>query len=241
METRPRNQGNRTAAAIGGLLIVFGVLSLLGNFILDLTGLMWAAALAAGAVVVYGIYLSDRSQWWLQIPAYVLLALAGLIGLTVLNILQDEWIASYVLFAIGLPFLYVYARHPRDWWPLIPAYTMAAIGTMVALISLGILNDLLIPAYVNLAIALPFLFVYLRNRRNWWALIPGGIMAAIGLSFLAGAGAFNLLVPAILIAGGVFLLARQFLGGAAPSAPATEPMTGPAADKAPETDKEREK
>jgi hypothetical protein len=297
MESRPSNQSNRAAMMVGGLLIFFGVLSLLGNVLPFFGGLVWAGVLAAGAVVVYGMYLTDRSQWWLLIPAYAMFVLGtmlALIGLGVLRdewiatfvllaiglpflyvyarnprnwwavipayamfvlgtmlaliglgVLRDEWIATFVLSAIGLPFLYVYARNPRNWWALIPAYTMLAIGTMVGLIGLGLLNDLLIPAYVNLAIALPFFVVFVRDRNNWWALIPGGIMGVIGMGFLAGSGAFNLLVPAVLILGGLFLLARQFIGGRAAervgSTPTPQPMTGPAADKAPEAEKIEEK
>src|SRR5690606_41960036 len=51
----------------------------------------------------------------------------------------------------------------------------------------------IVGAYVMFAIALPFLYVYLRNRENWWALIPGGIMLTIGVGLLAGA--FEIIIP----------------------------------------------
>ena len=84
------------------------------------------------------------------------------------------------------PFLIVFLSNTEQWWALIPTYVMAAIGLMVGLIGLGILSDLLIPAYVMFAIALPFFVVYLRDTKQWWALIPAGIMTAIGILIMAG-------------------------------------------------------
>ncbi len=228
----PRSLSARPAAIVGGLLILLGLFTLLDNFVPWVSGLMWAAALALAGVLVYGVFLSDRNNWWLQIPAYVLWAVAGLIVIATLNLLRGEWIASYVLYAIGLPFLVVYVRNTENWWALIPAYVMAAIGTMIGLIGLRVLNDLLIPAYIMFAIAAPFLFVYLRNPRNWWALIPGGIMSLIGFGFFMGSGVFQVVVPVVLIAGGLLLIARQFFGGG-PVRP-ERPRTGPEADRPPE-------
>jgi hypothetical protein len=38
-----------------------------------------------------------------------------------------------------------------------------------------------IGAFVLWAIGIPFIVVYLVNRKNWWALIPGGALIAIGV------------------------------------------------------------
>ena len=61
-----------------------------------------------------------------------------------------------------------------------------------------------------IAIALPFFVVYIRDRRQWWALIPGGILAIIGLSFLVAEGAFAFLGAAILFLAGAWILVRAF-------------------------------
>jgi threonine/homoserine/homoserine lactone efflux protein len=65
------------------------------------------------------------------------------------------------------------------------------VGVMVGLIGLGVLDDLLIPTYVMFAIAIPFFVVYARDTKQWWALIPGGIMVVIGLSFLVAEAMFR--------------------------------------------------
>jgi hypothetical protein len=87
---------------------------------------------------------------------------------------------------------------------------LLAIGVMVGLLGLGVLTDLLVPAYVMLAIAIPFFVVYVRNPKQWWALIPGGILAAIGLSFLIAEAAVQYVAPVALVIVGVWILVRQF-------------------------------
>jgi len=149
---------NTRSLVWGSLLIILGALLVLEQFT-ELAAWVWVAGLIVAGLAMFGIYLSDRSQRWTLIPAYVLLA----------------------------------------------------VGLMVALITGGVLVDLLVPAYVMFAIAIPFFVVYVRNREQWWSLIPGGIMAVIGLSFLLAEGAFQYIAPAVVIVVGVGILARVFL------------------------------
>jgi len=81
---------------------------------------------------------------------------------------------------------------------------------MVGLLGLGVLTDLLVPAYVMFAIAIPFFVVYVHNTKQWWALIPGGILAIIGLSFLIAEAAVQYVAPVALVIVGVWILVRQF-------------------------------
>ncbi len=194
----------------GGLLIVFGGLLLIQVYT-PLNEWIWAGVLTLCGLAILGLYYTDRSEWSLLIPAYVMFAIAGLLVFVTTGFLRDEMVAFYVLTVIGLPFLYVFFRNRENWWALIPAYVLFAVGLMVALIGVGILNDLLIPAYVMFAIAIPFIVVYVRNPKNWWALIPAGVMAIIGLSFFAASSALQFIGPAVLILIGVWILARQFL------------------------------
>lgn len=218
-----KTQSMRQGIVWGGLLILLGAVLLVEAFT-DLSAWAWVAMLTAGGLGAFGVYLTDRSEWALLIPAYVLWAIAGLVTLIELNILQDPFIATYVLTAIALPFLVVFLRNRDQWWALIPAYVLLAVGVMVGLIGQGVLDDLLIPAYVMFAIAIPFFVVYVRNPKQWWALIPGGIMAVIGLSFLIAEAAVQYVAPVALVLVGVWILVRQFTR--------KEPV-GPEADQSP--------
>ncbi len=204
-----KSQTRRQGLVWGGLLILLGAVLLVEAFT-DLTAWTWIVTLAAGGLGVFGVYLTDRSEWALLIPAYVLWAVAGLVALIELNILRDESIATYVLAAIALPFLVVFLRDHSQWWALILAYVLLAVGVMVGLLGLGVLTDLLVPAYVMFAIAIPFFVVYVRNTKQWWALIPGGILAIIGLSFLIAEAAVQYVAPVALVIVGVWILVRQF-------------------------------
>ena len=256
MKQQSRNQ----ALVWGGLLIIFGVVGLVESFT-DLTPWAWVAILAITGFAIFGVFLSDRSEWWPLIPTYVLWAIAGLLALVELNVLRDQFLPTYVLCTIALPFLVVYLRDRAQWWALIPAYVLIAvaalvflsetallrdtfqatfvltaialpflvaylrdraqwwalipayvllsIGVMVLLQELGILSDFLVPAYVMFVIAIPFFVVYIRNPKQWWPLIPGGIMAAIGLSFLM-VEAFQYVFPVLVILVGFLILIRSF-------------------------------
>jgi hypothetical protein len=70
-----------------------------------------------------------------------------------------------------------------------------------------------VPAYILLVIALPFFVVYARNPREWWPLIPGGILGVIGGAFLLGAGFASYVGAAAMILGGLFILLRPLLSG----------------------------
>jgi hypothetical protein len=166
--------------------------------------------LAAVGVPFLIVYLRNRTEWWPLIPTYVLFTIGLMIGLIGIGLLKDEAIATFVLWAIALPFLVVFVRDTSQWWALIPTYVLGAIGLMVGLIGSGLLYDLLIPAYVMFAIAIPFFVVYLRNSGHWWALIPAGIMSVIGLSFFIAEAAVSYIGPVILIAAGVWIVVRQF-------------------------------
>ena len=224
-----KSQARRQGLVWGGLLIFFGVMALLEAYT-DLSAWVWVAILAAAGLGVFGIYLTDRSQWGLLIPAYVLWAVALMVALITLNVLRDEFIATYVLATIALPFLVAFLHDRSQWGLLVPAYVLLAVGVMIGLIGRGVLSDLLIPSYVLFAIAIPFFVVYARDPKQWWPLIPGGIMAVIGLIFLIAEAAVQYVAPAVLVLVGVWILVRQFTRRE-PTEPETPAPSGLEADE----------
>jgi uncharacterized membrane protein HdeD (DUF308 family) len=205
MNTQSKNSG----LVIGGLLIVFGVLALVETF-LDIGPWVWVAVLVVGGLAVYAVYATNRTEKWMLVISYAMLAVAGLITLITLDVLADSYVATYVLLSIALPFFAAFLFDRTRWGFLIPAYVLSVVAVMVPLIELGVLDDLMIPAYVLFAIAIPFFVVYLRNNRNWWALIPGGILAVVAIGFLIAEAAVEYIFGAVLILAGVVIVIRQF-------------------------------
>ena len=203
-------RNNKQNLVWGVLLVLFGVISLIElNLDVNIGTWGWVLILATAGLVILGIYLTDRSNVSILIISYSLFATALMIALIDLNWLQDEFIATYVLAVIAFPFILGFLRSGRTQWGLlIPAYVLLAVGIMVGLIGLGVLRNLLIPAYVMIAISLPFFAGYYRNRSNGGLLIPGGITAFIGISFLMVSAA-RFIGPIVLIALGAWILVRQ--------------------------------
>lgn len=216
-------RSGRAGAVWGGFFIILGGVLLLEEFV-DLSAWVWVAFLAGTGLAVYGLYAMDRSEKGLLIPSYVLLAIAGMIALLELDILRDDAVAVFVLSVVALPFLFRYLRNRKAWGLLIPAYVLFAVAGLIGLESLGIFGGDTEVSYIMFAIALPFLFVYARNNsKNWWALIPGGIMAIIGLAFLLTADLAQYIGPGIIILFGVWILARSFFQPQAPKVAAPSP------------------
>lgn len=113
-----------------------------------------------------------------------LLVLGGIaLLLENLHVLRIEGLVWAVILAVaGLVFLSEYISNPSQWWPLIPGISLLAIA-------LAILLDFIFPSlghyfsgFIILAgIGLSFLLVYLKDRTNWWAVIPAGVMGTLGV------------------------------------------------------------
>ena len=192
----------------GGLLILFGALGV-AESLFGVNIWLWVICIAVGGFGVYAYYATDRNEKSLLIISYAMLSVSLMVALIELNILQGTAIAALVLLYIALPFIYGYFKSGRTLWGLlIPAYALLAVALMLLLIETGVLHGILIAAFVNFAVALPFFYTYFRNKKQWWALIPGGVTAAVALSFLLVDSA-SFFGPAILIVAGVWVLLHQ--------------------------------
>ncbi len=194
----------------GGVLIYFGAVALIDSFF-NLSPWIWVGVLLIAGLFPAIVFWPERQQWAYFIPTYVFWAIASLLIVVLANIIPGEAIATYVLAAIGVPFIIGYLRDRKNWGLLIPAYVLFVIGIMVGLIGLGWLVNFLIPAYVMFAIAIPFFTVYVLNAKNWWALIPAGIMSVIGLGFLLATPAARLIVPLALVGVGIWIIIQQVI------------------------------
>lgn len=202
-----QSKDTRNAVVGGGLLLLFGALLLIQEFV-EISSWIWVAVLIASGLGVYGVYSIAREEAWMLILSYVLLAVGTMIALVTGDILEDAFIATYVLAVIALPFIFAYFRGDRtNWGLLIPAYVLIAVSVMVPLLETETLTDTTIPAFVMFAIALPFLVVFIANTKQWWALIVGAILALVGVSLLVASDLAEYVTPValILVGGGILV------------------------------------
>lgn len=90
------------------------------------------------------------------------------------------WASIMALASAG--FLAVFVGNRQHWWALIPGMTLAGIAALIFLGELapGIAN-VLGGALILGSISLSFWVIYLLDRENWWAVIPGGTLATLAL------------------------------------------------------------
>ena len=198
-------KGKIGSIIFGAILIGAGLLFLASNLNLipQLAAPLWAIVFGVVAISFLGVYLFEGyTEWGWLFPAFILGGVAAIIYLGE-NGQSGPLLGSLILWCVGAPFLVAFLIKPKaNWWALIPAWVMAAIGILV-LISDQVQGEW-VAIYILMAVALPFLFVFLWNRRNWWALIPAfSILIPVFIIFLTMYGspqyvaAFVLLISAL--------------------------------------------
>ena len=100
------------------------------------------------------------------------LILMGVLSLVDRSIELSPWAWSAALASAGLAAFGLYLADRSDRPMLLLAYVFWAIAGLIALVVPDLLRDEAVAFYVLLAIALPFIVVFVRNRAQRWALIP---------------------------------------------------------------------
>ena len=77
---------------------------------------------------------------------------------------------------------------------IITGIVLMTVGVMLLLDQLGVVeSSAYVPALIFAAVGMVFIFLFIRNRGNWWAAIPGsvflGLAAVIAATQLTGGGA----------------------------------------------------
>jgi hypothetical protein len=116
-----------------------------------------------------------------------------------------------VLFGLGgLAFLSVFVGDRTHWWAVIPGFTLLGLAGLIAWGVYGPSTAESWGATFFLGgISLSFWVIYLTNRENWWAIIPGGVLLTIAL--VAG---LSSAVESGVVIGGVFFLGLALTFGA---------------------------
>ena len=85
----------------------------------------------------------------------------------------------------GIIFLAVFIYDRTNWWAIIPGIFLLSIATVIALdYFVPDVSDSIGGSIVTGGIGLGFLGVYFVDRRNWWTIIPAGVMLTIAVAIL---------------------------------------------------------
>ena len=166
------------AGVFGGLAVTTGLA--LAHF--DTAAI--ASPLFVGLLIPFAAaYLLDRSRnWWALIPGGMMVFLALV---TLFADSQGEWIGSLFLFLIALSFFIVYLTKQTRKWALLVAYILAVLG-IAPIMSTTSEGGPYYGAVFLLAVALPFLYIYVTFPNRWWALIPATVLIALSVITVGG-------------------------------------------------------
>lgn len=174
---------NRSSLFWGILLIVFGGLALAQQmgYLDQLPDSAWVWIFGLISLVGLVAYLvSGFKEWGWLFPFGIFGGLAITIGLVVSGY-DNPAMASPLFFGLLIPFGAAYLLdRSKNWWALIPGGVMLFLALVLLMADNA--GGEWIGAMFLFMIGLPFLVVYLNNRtKNWWALIPGGVMLFLAL------------------------------------------------------------
>lgn len=103
---------------------------------------------------------------------------------------------------LGVIFLVTFFADRRQWWGLIPGCILLGLALVMVNTENHFITDQQAGGLFLFSIGLPFLLIYLLDRRMWWALIPGGVLSVLALiTFVSGGAASGQLIAAILFFG----------------------------------------
>ncbi len=110
-------------------------------------------------------------------------------GLLAANSFGDEVTGPTVLFLFALCFSVLAAWSRKNQWAIIPAGFFASLGLVTTLEILTPESEATGLIFMFL-LAATFIAFAILSKKNWWAIIPGGIFASVGLT-----AALDILVP----------------------------------------------
>lgn len=119
-----------------------------------------------------------RRAFGIFILAIGLLLLLQSRGIIVGDFNNIVW--AVLLGMTGAFFTARFVSNREHWWWLVPGISLIglAIGNLAELIPN--VGALLSGFFATAGIGFAFILIYLNNRINWWALIPGGVLVSMG-------------------------------------------------------------
>lgn len=127
-------------------------------------------------------------HWWRVIAGLLIILVGSVLLLEQFDLiaLDERFLGTVALFIGAGIFLALWFSNTKQWWPLIPGLLMLS-GAVSNLLAMFNLPEALTSLIGLLGGALPFFYIFSLNRKaNWWALIPGGILALVGVATIVG-------------------------------------------------------
>ncbi len=93
-------------------------------------------------------------------------------------------LTAFLLGILALLFLITFVSDRRQWWALIPGSILLGLTLLIFNDQNHFLTSAQAGALFIFSIGLPFLLIYLVDRRMGWALIPGGVLSMVALIVL---------------------------------------------------------
>jgi len=194
----------------GGVMLFLALTTLL----VDSTGGEWVGALFLFMIALsfFVVYLNNSTRTWALLVAYI----TGVLGIAPLMSMGGRDAAYFgpiFLFAVALPFFYVYFRSPENWWAIIPAGSVTIVAVIAAAAIAGLINDggrggFVTAGYVNAilmsGLAATFAVVWLRHARPW-AKIVTTVLAVMAVASVLFASSSQILWPVAIIVVGIYL------------------------------------
>ena len=189
----------------GGVMLFLALTTLF----VDSSGGEWVGALFLFMIALsfLMVYLNNRTRTWALLVAYIV----GVLSIAPLMSTggpDSVYFGPIFLFAVALPFFFVYFRSPENWWAIIPAGSVATVAVLAALTFAGWIRNGNTSGYANAllmgGLAATFAVLWLRHSKAW-ARVVTIALAVVGVASVFFASYSQIFWPVAIILVGVYL------------------------------------
>lgn len=172
---------------------------------------LFGALLAAAAIALFTLYITNTSRWWAAMVGFFVsgLAISSLLS-TLMPEVGERLSGPLFLASMSLGFASVYITNREMWWALIPSGVMLSLAAVAYFESVP--GELPFQPAGLLFIGLGLTFMLLSTiksggQRLSWGIYPGIPLFIFGLMLALGTEqSWAIVGPLMLIAGGAWLL-----------------------------------
>lgn len=189
----------------GGVMLFLALTTLF----VDSSGGEWVGALFLFMIALsfLVVYLNNRTRTWALLVAYIV-GVLGIAPLMATGGRDAAYFGSIFLFAVALPFFFVYFRSPENWWAIIPAGSVATVAVIATLAIGGWIRNANEGGYANAllmgGLAATFAVLWLRHSKAW-ARVVTIALALVGVASVFFASYSQIFWPVAIILVGVYL------------------------------------